>query len=115
MEKETQNHRIVANQELNPADVPELRSGWKEVVQFALSYDGVQYFGDADKLRLFANNCLESYKEYGFTRKFDLDEMRALLFFFAKKYDDEKSPPTGQDMKFVLVLLEKMKEKLEAS
>jgi hypothetical protein len=110
---ESQNVEWQANQlkvNLGQVAIPSSQAPWKDVVSFALDFDGVQFFGSVEKLRLFATNCIESYKEYGMLKDLNNDEIRSVLFYFAKTHEEEKSPPTGKDLKFILLLIEKLKK-----
>lgn len=109
---EGQNVEWQANQtksQGNELAIPAAQAPWRDVVAYALSFDGIQFFGNVEKLRLFAVNCIESYKEYGILKDLSKEEIRSVLYYFAKTHEEEKSPPTGKDLKFILSLIDRLK------
>jgi hypothetical protein len=87
-----------------------INSGWKDILKLCLSFEGSHILQDAQKLKMFANNCYESYQEYGHIKEYSEEELKTILFYFGKKYEDEKTPPTGSELKFILFLINKVRE-----
>lgn len=90
--------------------VPGLTDSWSSILKYSLSFDGKEFFGDAVKLRVFSVNCFESYQEYGIINTYSINELRSVLFYFGKQYEEERSAPTGKELQFIHLLLEKIKD-----
>ncbi|MEM7552239.1 MAG: hypothetical protein AAF363_21320 [Bacteroidota bacterium] len=97
----------IQSQKSENQDFNSLNSSWKDLLEHALAFDGKEFFGDASKLRLFAVNCLESYQEYGMVKDCSQEELRSVLYYFGKKYESEKSPPVGNEMRFLHLIYSK--------
>jgi len=100
------------SRQLKPAHIPGFNSTWGHIFEFGLTFDGKSNFKDAEKLRMFAQNSLESYIEYGFTRNYNLDELRAIIYYFAKCYEMEGIPPVGKHLQFIHTILDKIRKQL---
>ncbi|MCC5919158.1 MAG: hypothetical protein LAT68_00255 [Cyclobacteriaceae bacterium] len=104
---------VIPNDQLRPEHLPATFADWNTIVSFGLSFHNSAYLSEIEKLREFAMNGLESYKEYGFTKKYSLDELRAILYFFAKKSASDNQSPVGTELKFIIQLIDKMHNLLE--
>ncbi len=103
---------LTSNTHLRSELIPGFNSSWDDIFEFGLSYDGLQLFGDAAKLRMFAVNSLESFQEYGFVRKYNLDELRAIIFYFVKCFELENTPPAGKQLHYIHLILERIRQQL---
>jgi hypothetical protein len=88
--------------------IPKPFDPWEQICSYALSFDGKSFFGDAAKLRVFAVNCLESYKEYGKVNSYTINELRSILYYFGKFYEQESHAPHGKELQFLHLLVQKI-------
>jgi hypothetical protein len=93
--------------------IPTIMDAWEDVLAYALSFDGKAFFGDAHKLRVFSQNCLESYKEYGIINTYSSKELRAILYYFGRNFENDKCAPTGKDLQFIHLIIKKIREQAD--
>lgn len=86
----------IPNVKLNLTDVPEVDADWSEIIAFALTYDGYQFWGDFKKCAEIANQAKKVYTEEGRLPN-TLTELRTCQFFEQQRWcyfgriPDEKS------------------------
>ncbi len=77
---------------------------WKEVAEFALTFDGYQYRGSS--LGGWANAQVRRFHEAGrLDDDLSLSDLRGLLFFEQRRYRHTEGTPTGPSARYVDELL----------
>lgn len=91
----------IANGCLRVGLVPPEGSPWDAVEEFALTYDGYAYWSGLGEL---ATRALQSWTRYG-SLPDDLDELRACLFFEARRWHHFGGDPRGRAASYAADLL----------
>lgn len=100
---------IESRPQVDLAVVPGLTSAWEEILRYCLACRQESYEGKAERLKMLYTNFCEFFEEYGQLRQSTEEELLAVLYYLGKKYEDDKMPPTGNDLKFIHLLLNKRK------
>ena len=91
------------NLELCPADVPSFKEAWERIEPFALTFDGVQYWGSVEKSAEVAKS----------KRMETLAELRTCLYYEAKRWAGKS--PDNLSMRYIRALMYAIREKVTAS
>jgi len=87
----------IKSSKLTPDIIPTPDANWKEIFEFALTFDGYKHYGSAENLRRIVQK-----EEYA-----TIDELRAFLFFYQRVWHGQDEIPEG-------VYLEKFKSYIKA-
>jgi len=108
----TKSTNIIENQQLKLEMIPKTSENWPAIREFFLAYELPEQFAEGDKLRTFAINAWESYLEYGKNKDLDLDELRAIGYYFAKIHDSNSNGPVGQELKYILTVISRIRAQI---
>ena len=89
---------------LKPADIPSPSATWTEIGEFALTFNGYEYWGSFAKCAEIANARDPQ----------DLLELRTCLFFEQRRFRHFGWAPDGEDMDYIRGLVELVREFAEA-
>lgn len=103
----------VPHRSLSSDDVPSLRADFDDIVVFAYTFDGYERFG-LEACGELANRTLASFLTDR-TLPSDLDELRACLFFEARRWIVLEREPDTRARLYVGALLERLAERLDAA
>lgn len=116
MSKEISQETKVINQPLvDLSMVPGLTSSWEDILRYCLACRQEAYEGHAERLKMLYTNFCEFFEEYGQLRQCTQEELLAVLYYLGKKYEDDKMPPTGKDLKFIHLLLNKRRNTAQSA
>lgn len=95
--------REIANSELSVADIPSFKESWSRIEQFAMSFDGYQYWGSID-------NCADVAAR----TPTNLTELRTCLFFEVRRWVHLKKQPDEKSIKRIRALVLTIHEKVRS-
>ena len=101
----------IPNVKLNLTDVPEVDADWSEIIAFALTYDGYQFWGDFKKCAEIANQAKKVYTEEGRLPN-TLTELRTCQFFEQQRWCYFGRIPDEKSMVYINALIQGTREKL---
>jgi uncharacterized protein YozE (UPF0346 family) len=87
---------LIANDTLEPATFPKRRDPFDTIVKFALTFDGYAHFG-MDKCAELANTSLSNFYHSQVVPE-DINELRACLFFEARRWTLYKKEPDNKGL-----------------
>lgn len=91
--------RLIPNEHLRTGDVPPPEAGWREIGEFALTFDGYERWGSFD-----------ACAEVAHARRHDtLDDLRTCLFFEQRRWRHFGEAPDRDAMAYVRELVEKIR------
>jgi hypothetical protein len=89
--------------ELSLRDVPSFKEAWEQIEPFALTFDGVQHWGSAEKSA-----------EVAMAKRMEtLAELRTCLFYEARRWAGKS--PDNLSMRYIRALMYAIREKVNAS
>jgi hypothetical protein len=97
---------------LTSADLPDLRADFDEIVAFAYNFDGYAHYG-LEGCGELANTTLDRFMSERQLPS-DLSELRASLFFEARRWIVLEREPDTRARLYVAALLERIAEQLDA-
>jgi hypothetical protein len=103
----------VPHRSLTSDDVPPMRADFDDIVVFAYTFDGYERFG-LEACGELANQTLARFLADR-TLPADLDELRACLFFEARRWIVLEREPDTRARLYVGALLERLAERLDAA
>lgn len=116
MNKSSVNKREEVNtQPVRSAHIPGMMSEWEVILTFCLASPLGEFGGHAEKIRLLYQNYFEFFEAYGQLKEAKIEELDAVLYFLGKKYESDSMPPTGAELKFLHLVLNKLKSIKDAS
>lgn len=94
------------NFDLKADQIPDGNSDYRNVAEFALTFDGYERFG---RVAEFANNNLAVYNaDKESLKKRTLTELRACLFYEQRRYRHMDEEPENEDRDYINALLTEM-------
>jgi hypothetical protein len=103
----------VPHRSLSSDDVPSTRADFDDIVTFAYTFDGYERFG-VEACGELANRTLTRFLADR-TLPADLDELRACLFFEARRWIVLEREPDTRARLYVGALLDHLAERLDAA
>jgi hypothetical protein len=103
--------RSVPHRSLVRDDVPDPRDDFETIVAFAYTFDGYAHFG-MEACGALANRTLTRFLADR-TLPADLDELRACLYFEARRWIVLEAEPDTRARLYVGALLDRLAEKLD--
>jgi hypothetical protein len=94
--------RALPNAELGTAEIPRRSDSWEAVSDFALSYDGYEYWDDLPEL---ASRSLQRWTRSG-ALPATLDELRGCLFYEQRRWHHFGEDPTGRSAEYMRVIVD---------
>ncbi|MEQ1881331.1 MAG: hypothetical protein ABL878_10220 [Burkholderiales bacterium] len=89
--------------ELFPEDVPSFKEAWEQIEPFALTFDGVQHWGSAEKSA-----------EVAMAKRMEtLAELRTCLYYEARRWASKS--PDNLSMRYIRALVYAIREKVSAN
>lgn len=95
----------IENIRLTLEDVPPPNAGWQEIQEFALTFDGYQFWGSFEKCAEIANAH----------RNHSLVELRTCLFFEQRRWRHFGEEPDEKAMDYIMNLINEIRKKVAAS
>jgi hypothetical protein len=92
----------VPNAEIGTAEIPRRGDSWEAVSDFALSYDGYEYWDDLPEL---ASRCLQRWTRSR-TMPATLDELRGCLFYEQRRWHHFGEDPTGRSAEYMRAIVD---------
>lgn len=89
---------------LAPENIPSSKAQWGTITEFALSFDGYEYWGSFEKCAKIGNS----------KRHDTLTELRTCLFFEQRRWHHFGESPDEESMKYIRGLVEKIRTKVAA-
>jgi hypothetical protein len=90
---------------------PQVDAPWSpDIVQYALTFDGIRAFGDLGPLGDYANQCRERWATDS-TLPDSIGELRACLFFEQRRFNHFGYEPQDDDDRYVRSLLAAIRHK----
>ena len=96
--------REISNDDLTLSDVPQSDADWEVIGEFALTFNGYEYWGSFEKCAEVANR-----RNPG-----NLVEARTCLFFLQRALRHQGDGPDENDYEYIGMLLGKIREFLAA-
>ncbi len=102
----------IASENLDPATFPKRGAGLDEIVKFGYSFDGYAQYG-MEACAELANKSLSTYYHTEVLPE-DLLELRACLFFEARRWTLYQTMPDTKANIYIFALIDKIREKVKA-
>jgi len=102
----------IRSDDLTIDDVPDVQASWRDVVEFALTFDGYNYAGDISKLSRLVRRVRKDYAENSSLKR-SLDDLRACLFLEQRAARWNEYEPKSDDLRYVRALLAGIAERLK--
>ena len=101
----------IPNSELNQNDLPLPDAKWEDIQEFALSFNGYEYWGSFGKCADIANKIAEEYEQ---TKRLhcSLTGLRTCLFFEQRRWRHFGYAPDEDSMKHIHALIEEIGNKI---
>jgi hypothetical protein len=108
--------RIIPTDALRNSDLPDPGASWDGIVDFARTFNGYEWAGDALKCGDLANSTKQEYERSPSHRvpSRTLDELRACLFFAWRASAHAGEEPRGPTLLYIQALVESIREGLLA-
>ena len=84
---------------LRSADIPPSDASWTEIGEFALTFDGYEYWGSFAKCAEIANAKAPR----------TLEELRTCLFFEQRRWHHFGDTPDSEDLEYIRGLVERIR------
>jgi len=96
--------REIGNKNLTMADIPSPDASWREIAEFALTFDGYEFWGSFEK-------CAEIANAKG---QHSLTDLRTCLFFEQRRWRHFGEDPDREAMMYIRALVEKIRSWVSA-
>jgi hypothetical protein len=96
--------REIANSMLTRADIPSPDTEWQAIAEFALTFNGYEFWGSFEKCAEIANTRQQE----------TLTDLRTCLFFEQRRWRHFGREPAGEDMTYLRELVEKIRRHVSA-
>lgn len=90
--------------------LPSPGADWEEIMEFALRFDGYEYWGSFEKCAKIANEWSDRFARDG-SLPDNLAELRTCLFFEQRRYRHFERAPEGEEMVYIRALVEAIRER----
>lgn len=101
---------LIANDKLEPATFPKRRDPFDTIVKFAYTFDGYAHFG-MEKCAELANTSLSNFYHSQVVPE-DINELRACLFFEARRWTLYKKEPDNKGLIYIHSLIDRLAKKV---
>jgi hypothetical protein len=101
---ENQFGRAISNTDLVLSDVPPPDASWRQIVKFALTFDGYEHNGSFDKCAAIANS----------RQNRTLSDLRTCLFFEQRRSHHSGEIPDDESMAYIRTVIQKIRAKVVA-
>jgi hypothetical protein len=102
----------IPNTDLKDSNIPSPNAPWKNLITFALSFNGYNYSEECAEL---ANNTLNAFKNNeDVLKSLNLSQLRACLFFEQRRWRHFDENPDDKTMVYIHHLIEAIREKVKA-
>jgi hypothetical protein len=95
---------LITNEQLTVKNIPSPKAKWLAIQDFALTFDGYDYWGSFEKCADVANAGLCT----------TLTELRTCLFFEQRRWRHFDENPDREAMKYIRGLVEEIRGKVQA-
>lgn len=85
-------------------DIPNPDASWREIAEFALTFNGYEVWGSFEKCAEIANA----------KRQDSLTDLRTCLFFEQRRWRHFGEDPDGEAMAYIRALVEKIRRRVSA-
>ena len=103
----------IPNSQLIEGDLPSSRAAWKNILPFALSFNGYEHCGSVQKCRDVARQGVALHKaNLDLTQS--LTDLRTCLFFEARRWKHLEKAPSKSGMEYVRALVEAIRMRVQA-
>ena len=93
----------ISNSDLKEVDIPSEDASWQAIAQFALTFDGYQYWGSFERCAEIAN-----------TRENDgLTNLRTCLFFEQRRWRHFDAEPDAETMSYIRGLISGIRDRIQ--
>ncbi len=101
----------ISNLGLNQNDLPSPDAKWKDIQEFALSFNGYEYWGSFKRCADLANKVAKEYEQ---TRRLNcsLTELRTCLFFEQRRLRHFGYGPGEESMRYIHALIKEIRNKV---
>jgi hypothetical protein len=103
----------IASQDLTEGDLPPPDARWWRICEFALTFDGYDYWGSFDKCSEIGNHWAASYAEQQALPE-SLTELRTCLFFEQRRWHHVGDDPDDDSIRYIWALIESIRSKVMA-
>ena len=103
----------IPNSQLLDGDLPSPRAAWKNIVPFAQSFNGYEYWGSVEKCRQVAKQGVALHKAHQELNQ-SLTDLRTCLFFEARRWKHLEKAPTRAGLEYVRALLGAIRVRVHA-
>ena len=101
---ENQFGRAISNTDLVLSDVPPPDAAWRQIVKFALTFDGYEHWGSTNKCAAIANS----------RQNRTMSDLRTCLFFEQRRSHHCGEIPDDESMAYIRTVIEKIRAKVAA-
>ncbi len=101
------------NTQLLEGDLPTRHTSWINIVPFAQSFNGYEYWGSVKKCREVAHRGVELHKGNN-GLNLSLTDLRTCLFFEARRWKHLEKKPTPSGLKYIHALIDAIHERVQA-
>ncbi len=103
---------IIPNSQLIKGDLPSRRAAWKNIIPFALSFNGYEHWGSVQKCRDVAKQGVALQKaDKDLTQS--LTDLRTCLFFEVRRWKRLERNPNKAGLVYVHALVEAIRVHVE--
>lgn len=95
----------IANNDLTPDDIPSPDAEWDEIQEFALTFNGYEFWGSFEKCADMANA----------RRRGSPSEIRTCLFFEQRRWRHFGEDPDAEAMIYIRELVDQIRARVEGS
>jgi hypothetical protein len=96
---------------LTSASIPGQRASWKEIAEFAQTFDGYEHFPDGRCANLANRTRKLFHQDPNIHHELNLYELRACLFFEQRRYKHFGRSPIGPELDYFYSLLSEIARK----
>ena len=95
--------REINNKDLKLSDIPDPDTGWSDLCELALTFDGYNFWGSFEKCADIANS----------RRHESLTDLRTCLFFEQRRWRHFDEDPGEEEMMYIRGLIEKIRDRVK--
>jgi len=103
----------IPNSLLIDKDIPSRRAAWKNILPFAHTFNGYEYWGSVKKCREVARQGIVLHKSKQDGEQ-SLTVLRTCLFFEARRWKHLEKSPNKAALEYVHALVEAIRVRVEA-
>lgn len=103
----------IKNEDLTVRDLPGPNADYDAIIEFALSFNGYDYWESFEKCAEVSNSCLEQWEEDK-SLPTSLAELRTCVFFEQRRWHHFGEIPNRETMEYIHQLIEAIRAKVLA-